>query len=186
MVGHAWPLYFPTPCLPLQRLLPGKIRKKKQTQNCKHGIGDVPWRCSPSFMELSVPWWCTTRECLRREGASSAVVPWWCSRASCWGSSWNSTSFRAQSIPKVTRKIPNVASETLAKKLAAFGVAFLSLFSLLLASLSCRFAAFNLATLQRATALRMGTTRNAETPPNFAPKTSQKWPENSLTSLLKP
>ena len=31
-----------------------------------------------------------------------------------------------------------------------------------------------LATLQRATALLMDTTRNAETPPNFAPKTSQK------------
>ena len=73
--------------------------------------------------------------------------------------------------PKTSQKWPekllNVASETLEK----------TFFSLPLASLSCRFEAFNLATLQRATALLMGTTRNAETPPNFAPKTSQKWPE---------
>ena len=30
---------------------------------------------------------------------------------------------------------------------------------------------------ERAAALPMDTTRNAETPPNFAPKTFQKWPE---------
>ena len=40
-----------------------------------------------------------------------------------------------------------------------------------LKQLSCRFEAFNLATLQRATALLMDTTRNAETPP------TPQWPE---------
>ena len=73
--------------------------------------------------------------------------------------------FAPKTSQKWPEKLPNVASETLEKKLAAFAVA------------SCRFDAFNLAILQRATALPMDTTRNAETPPNFAPKTSQNWPE---------
>ena len=31
----------------------------------------------------------------------------------------------------------------------------------------------------------MDTTRNAETQPNFAPKTAQKWPEKGLNETLE-
>ena len=77
--------------------------------------------------------------------------------------------FVPKTLQKWPWKLPNVASETLEKK--SFGclcdnrpVA------------SRRFETFNLATLQLATAWVMDTTRNAETPPNFVPKTLQKWP----------
>ena len=68
--------------------------------------------------------------------------------------------FAPKTSQKWPEKILNVASETLEK----------TIFGLPLVQPSCRFEALNLATLQRATALLMDTTRNAETPPNFAPR----------------
>ena len=81
--------------------------------------------------------------------------------------------FAPKTSQKLPEKLPNVASETLEKNIffAAFGVAFLSLWK-----------AFNLATLQRATALppitkgmafwHMHNSKDSKAPPNFVPKTS--------------
>ena len=66
------------------------------------------------------------------------------------------TEFGAKTSQKWPEKLPNVTSEILEKD----------------TFLRCLWRS-----LQRATALLMDTTGNAETPPNFAPKTSQKWPE---------
>ena len=75
--------------------------------------------------------------------------------------------FAPKTSQKWPEKLPNVASETLEKNnfWAAFGVAFLSLWSLQ----PCNIATRNSST--------DGHHEGAETPPNFAPKTSQKWPE---------
>ena len=72
-------------------------------------------------------------------------------------------SFVPKTLQKWPGKLPNVASETLEKKdlLAAFEITVLSR---------------PVALTSAATARLMDTTRNAETPPNFVPKTHQKWP----------
>ena len=71
--------------------------------------------------------------------------------------------FVPKTLQKWPGKVPNVASETLEKKdlLPVFVIPVLSR---------------PVALTSAATARLMDTTRNAETPPNFVPKTLQKWP----------